>query len=314
MITRSWQGWINLLSRTEGAEPLAACRIMAGIGVMSSLAIIIPSGVINILWTREGLVWYASEHAWLVNLLGEPSPAKVWTLVGITMVAGCGLLVGFFTRVCALLSLILFLNLIHINPSDGSAYDSVLTNQLFLLVFAGSGATWSVDCRRRTGKWSSLDPVPAWPRYIMIFQLVLIYFSTGLQKVSADWIPGGDLSAVYYILQDPFWRRFDVTELTARWYPLTQFGTLVTWLWEVTAPLLLLAFYFRATRNRKSLLRGLFNKVDFRLWWAVIGITFHVCIHLLMRVGPFSWITLSYYPALWSAREWRRRKRQKDAK
>ena len=27
---------------------------------------------------------------------------------------------------------------------------------------------------------------------------------------------------------------------------------------------------------------------------------------LFMRVGPFSWIILSYYPALWSAREYRR--------
>ncbi|MEM9478300.1 MAG: HTTM domain-containing protein [Verrucomicrobiota bacterium] len=308
-----WPSVVSLSSRQETAKPLAACRIMAGIGVVASVLLVMPTGVLEVLWTSGGYR-ELGKSPWLVSFLGGPTAGTVWTLAILTFIAGCGLLFGVFTRTSALLSLLLFLSLTQINPHDGSAYDSVLTNQLFLLVFAGSGATWSIDCRRRTGKWSSLDPVPAWPRYVMIFQLVLIYFSTGLQKISADWIPGGDLSALYYILQDPFWRRFDVTELAAQWYPLTQFGTLVTWLWEVTAPLLLLAFYFRATRNRKGRLRWLFNKTDFRLWWAIIGIAFHFGIHLLMRVGPFSWITLSYYPALWSAREWRKRKPRKDAK
>ena len=49
-----WSRWEALLSKREGAEPLAACRIMAGIGVIASVALVIPSGVINVLWTDGG--------------------------------------------------------------------------------------------------------------------------------------------------------------------------------------------------------------------------------------------------------------------
>ena len=61
--------------------------------------------------------------------------------------------------------------------------DRLLTNALWLLVLSRSTATLSLDCRLRTGQWVSSVLVPAWPRYLALYQLVLVYGTTGLQKL-----------------------------------------------------------------------------------------------------------------------------------
>lgn len=305
-----WDRWLRLLAVREGAEPLAACRIMAGIGLTASVLFVLANGMIGVLWVNAEFGGYRDlgHGPWLVRILGGPNPVTVWILSILTVLAGIALTFGLRTRLAAAMGLILFNTLIRLNFHDGSAYDSLLTNQLFLLIWAGSGETWSLDCRLRQGSWSASTLVAAWPRYLMILQLVLCYTSTGLQKVTNHWLPGGDLSAVYYVLQDPFWRRWELTPWLGHVFPLTEIGTAMTWWFEVLTPLLLLAFYYRATRERPGRLRKAFNRWDFRLWYAIVGISFHVILHVTMRIGPFSWIILSYYPALWSAREWARRK------
>jgi len=47
-----------------------------------------------------------------------------------------------------------------------------------------------------------------------------------------------------------------------------------------------------------------------RWWYAFIGVGVHVSIWAMMNLGPFSWITMTYYLCLWHhdeyARLWRR--------
>ncbi len=287
-----WQRWLGFLAIRETGEPLARCRILCGIGLIASVSFVLPSGVIDVLWTSDGY-------------RGGPAPMRVWSLAFATLVAGLCLTVGLFTRMAALASLLLFNGLIHLNPHDGSAYDSLLTNQLFLLIWSGAGATFSLDARRRHGRWKTDATVSAWPRHVMILQLVLCYWSTGLQKISGHWLPGGDLSAVYYTLQDPFWQRWDLTPGLRVAYPITQLATAFTWWFEVLSPVLLLALYLRETPNRSSRrlgLRPIFQRFDYRTCFVLWGLLLHLGIHLFMRVGPFSWIILSYYPALWMGR------------
>ena len=118
-------------------------------------------------------------------------------------------------------------------------------------------------------------------------------------------MPGGDLSALYYILQQPSWQRTDLSGL-AHVYPLTQLATLGTWVFEVGAPVLLLALWFRATRDRPGRLRHAFNRHDVRLWWLAAGAAMHVGIMLTMSVGTFSLVCLAAYPCFFHADELRR--------
>jgi hypothetical protein len=47
--------------------------------------------------------------------------------------------------------------------------------------------------------------------------------------------------------------------------------------------------------------------VNFRRLFVVIGVMIHLGILLFLEVGPFSWITLSFYLCLYHPDEWKRR-------
>ncbi len=300
-----WFRWVRLLETVEPAESLALCRIMAGIGLMASVSFAWHHETWRLLWldAAEGGYRTLAELPWLIRLAGGARPGVVPPMMVLAGLCGLALLLGWRARWSAAVGLVLFNSLIRINPHDGSAYDSLLTNQLFLLAWAHSAGTWSLEARLRHGSWGPLTLVPAWPRWVMIVQLVLCYASTGMQKLGATWLPGGELSAVHYILQDPFWRRFDLD----LWLPgclwLTRLATAATWWFEVLAPLLLVALWLRATPKRPGFWRALCHRFDPRVAFAVFGILFHLGLHLLMRIGPFSWIIVSYYPALWAGSE-----------
>jgi len=135
---------------------------------------------------------------------------------------------------------------------------------------------------------------------------MLMYTSTGLQKVSTHWIPFGDLGALYYIMQQPSWVRVEIPGL-ASVYPLTQLATLATWVFEVFfGPLLLITLWGRSSREQAGPLRRLLIRWRFRDLFAVSGALMHLGIFVLMQVGPFSIVSLSMYPALWHADEVRR--------
>jgi hypothetical protein len=229
----------------------------------------------------------------------------VWGTWTVAVAAGLALVLGVGGRLPAVAAWITYPALVDLNGDAVGGYDLVFGNAFWLLVLARSTATLSLDCRLRTGRWTSDEPVPAWPRYLAVFQLVLIYWSTGMHKLSRTWVPGGDASALYYTLQQPTWQRFDMSWL-AHVYPLTQAATVTAWLWEVSAPLLLLALWYRRTADRPGRLRALFNLVNYRRWWVLMGLGMHLGVLVLMEVGPFSPLMLSFYACLYRPEEWRR--------
>jgi hypothetical protein len=85
---------------------------------------------------------------------------------------------------------------------------------------------------------------------------------------------------------------------TAHLYPLTQIATAVTWWWETLAPLLLVVYWLRYTADRGGRLRNFVLRYDPRLLFAAVGVTLHLTILATVNVGPFSWVSLSYYLCL----------------
>lgn len=294
-----WGRWVALLSRREDGRTLALVRIAVGLCALYTVGSEAVSGMVPVLWMdrADGGYQSLSKTWWLVDALGGPTPGVVWGLVAASMLASAALTVGLFSRLSALVALQTLLALTWLNTSAGGSYDDLTTNALWLLVLADSDATWSVRARLRGGRWTSDALVSAWPRYLFVFQLIVMYASTAAQKLSAYWTPGGDFSALYYILQQPTWQRVDMRWI-GRFYPLTQLATASTWFWELSAPLLGLAYHYRDTRDRPGRLRALFNRLDFRACYALFGAMLHLGIYASMEVGPFSFITLSYYLAM----------------
>jgi len=303
---RAWSRIVAFLDRREPGEALAAYRVLLGLNVLWAVSSVWAPGLVPVLWLQPedgGMRPLQDGGSWLVGALGGPTPEVVWALVVGTVVASVFLVLGVASRLMALLCLQGFLAVAWINGHAGGSYDNLLTNALWLLVLARSDATASLTCRVRTGAWRQATQVPAWPRWLVALQLVVMYTSTGLQKVSASWVPGGDSSALYYILQQPSWARGDFS-WTAHVFPLTQAATLSVWIFEVGAPILLLFLWFRHTRDRPGRLRAACNRLDARSLFVAYGALMHIGIHVTMAVGPFSTVCLAMYACLFSGEEW----------
>lgn len=291
-VARAWRAWVALMDTREPATPLALCRIAIGLVIVGHLTHMMVTGA-------DALVWLDAAHGGLRVLDGGPllrplggaTPFNLRALETVATVSGLALSAGAFTRVAAVLAWLSWRVLANLNGHAGGSYDEVVTNTLFLLMLSGAGNALSVDAYRRGARSDAL----AWPRWVGVGQIVVVYWSTGLQKVSAGWIPGGPMDALWYILQQPSWHRVDMAWL-APLFPLTQAATLGTWLFEMTPPLLLLSFWFRRTRTRGGYLRAQFNRIDFRFWYLAVGVVLHVSIEAALEVGPFSFAMLSLYP------------------
>ena len=303
-----WARFTRAMAHREPATPLALFRIaVASIVLLSLLHMALTDVIEPILFGLDhGGVLPLKPSSPLWALLGRrATPELVLPLFWGTVAGSAALAVGLGGRLTALLVLQGCIALFAINGAAGGGHDKLLTNALWLLVLAPSTATLSLDARLRTGSWVSDRPVAAWARYLAIVQICLVYGTTGIQKLGAEWMPWGGWSALYYSLLLPSWARFDMTWIA--WvYPLTQAATAATWLWEATFPLLLVCFWHRATRTRGGRLRQLSNRLDLRSAYVLMGVFVHVGIWATMNVGPFSWASLAYYLCLYHHDEWAR--------
>ena len=311
---RSWASWLGILGRREAGLSVALFRIVTAVGLIYNLVPTMARGLVEVLWTDARYGGYRSlsgAGSWLVTLLGGPTPEVVWSLVWITLAAGIALLVGVGGRVggrlIALVGLQGMLAISMINGDAKGSYDALQCDALWLLVLCDGTATLSLDAWRRERRWVSDLTVAAWPRYLVIVQLCTLYASTGLHKVSAFWTPMGGYTALYYILLQPTWHRWSMYWIA--WvFPLTQILTALTWIWEVSFPLVGLYLYLRQRPGEGGRLRRLLTRWDLRTPYVVFGLSMHLMIFILMEVGPFSFIALAFYPCLYRpdelARAW----------
>ena len=305
---RALRGWLD---RKEVGTSLALFRIATGLVVLYTL--------VPMRWLDVDVLVYADAAAGgyrvtqssnpLVWLAGGATAAGVVRLCWAGIAAATLLTLGLGGRVTAFVTLQLLIALFRLNGDAGGGHDRFMTNALWLLVLGDATATLSLDCRRRTGAWTSAALVSAWPRYLAVYQLVVVYTTTGLQKVGVDWMPWGDWAALYKALLLPSWRRIDMSWI-GPFYPLLQLGTVTTQIFEIGAWVWILAAWYRHTRTRPGRLRAWSNRHDLRALWALLGLGLHLAIHAFMNVGPFSWISLSFYVNLWHPDEWAARWRR----
>lgn len=296
---RRWAAVVAWTSHREAGTSLALFRMLVAAVVLYSLLSVASAGLVDALWVDRahgGMQRIRGNP--LLRLIGGATPGNVWLLFGVALGSALALGTGLLGRASAFLLLQSYYALYTTNGLATGGYDMLISNALWLLVLGDSTATLSLDCRRRHGAWTSDDPVLAWPRHALIWQLVLLYFFTGVQKVSAPWTPGGGYTALYYVAHDPTWLRF--ASFWSDWmlFP-SQVATAVTWHWEHSAILLPIVYHYRNTSERPGRVRAAVNRFDLRKPWAAVGVGMHVGILLLLNVGPFSLISLAYYVCLW---------------
>lgn len=308
-----WNAFVAFSSEREGPECLGVIRILVGLVAAYAMAEMLVTGMLDVVWVGRsaaggGGAFTLEGGPWLIRLLGGPTHNVMVSLAVTAMVGSLALALGVGGRWPTLITLHAFAAVTRLNTQASGGYDPLLTNAMWLLFLGNASTGLSVDAWIRARK-SATAETTAQPRTVLaivrrlfIFQILLVYGMTGLQKLSPVWTPAGGYSALYWVFQEPTWRRYDM-RWTARFYPITQIGTAITWHWETGAFGMFIYYWLRVTRERGGRLRRWANRFDLRIPYLMVGVALHMGILLLLDVGHFSFASLAYYPAFFRSEE-----------
>ena len=304
-MTRAWRAWVALWDRREDATALALVRIGVAAVLLYDLAMVWHLGLIDALWAAPPDGYAHPYDGWATRWLGRGPDAAyaLWLAATVSLAA---IAAGALTPIACAVFVLVSAQLGHLGADGDRGLEMMLLLAVGILACSRCNARWSIDALvlRRLGRPIARD-APAWPRYLLMAQLVWIYFSGGTNKSGAEWGPLGGFAALGNILSDPHFARFDPSWLTAA-HPLTRLLTAATMAFELTAPIYLLLHYHAATPDRGGRLRRLGARLRLRWIWLAVGATFHLGIALTMTMGIFPWGMLALYPALLLPRDLRR--------
>jgi hypothetical protein len=294
------------MAHKEPATPLGIFRILVALVLMWDLMDIALTGAMEFMWFPPASGGFQKpQGGWLWAKIGGPNADNIRLVFGVAVINCLLMIIGFGSRLAALINIQCAMALFGLHPGSGGGHDRLITNALWIVVLSPADTTLSLWSRLKSGNWVNNKHVAAWPRYLAIYQVVLMYTCTGIQKLGAEWWPMGNYLAIYYALLIPYWARADWIGIVSETVWLTQIASAMTWLWESTWWLVLVNFYYRKTHEKGGYLRGLFLKYDVRRVYLIIGLGVHVGIAIAMNLGPFSAITLSYYVCCIHHDEWR---------
>jgi hypothetical protein len=279
--------WVVFWDRREAPASLAVTRILLAMVVLSDLLIAKLQGAVPDLWVPPPTGMGETPEP--SSLLAIPAaPLLLWAT---GVIAAFLLMVGALHRIAGAALTLALVMLPRFQPT-GDGVDVLLRTVVPILALSSASACWSVDAwiGRRRGK-PPPDEVPAWPRYLLMLQLLWVYSSSAQCRDDAAWWPWGGFSAIGHVLEDPHFARFSPVLLTG-FYPLTQLATIATMVFELGAPFMLL--WTLREPVRQSQLTGLARRLPWM--WMVLGASLHLGIALTMTIGIFPFAMLALYP------------------
>ncbi len=284
MIRRAWRAWVELMDRREPATALACVRIGVALVLLSDYAQIYAYDLVEPLFASPPVGFAATD-------------ATVWCHVA--TVALVALALGAGTRIACVAYVFASSKLAIAIPEADRGIDLILRIVIAILALSQCHAKWSVDAwiRKRLGRpFAAL--VPAWPRYLLLLQVVWIYFSGGTNKGGSTWGPQGGFLALAYTLTAPHLGRFDPAWVDTV-LPLTRVATAATMAFELGAPLYLLFYYYAKTADRPGRLRAWCNRNHLRWIWIGLALCFSCGIAFGLRLGIFPYGMMALYPVLY---------------
>jgi hypothetical protein len=297
-LTRWGRAWIALWDRREPPTALAAVRIAIAVVLLYDYLVVWRLGLIEPLWAAapDGYATGGGD-GWATRWLGDGA-GSARALWWISVIGLCAVATGTLTRAACVAVVLVSAQLAQRAPDADRGIDGLIRIVLLVLALSRSHAVWSVDAwvLRRLGRPPPAE-VPAWPRYLLLLQLLWVYFSGGHNKYGAEWGPAGGFTALANALADPHFARFQ-PGWVGPILPLTRVATAVTMLFELGAPLMLLLTYYAATADRPGRLRRWCNRLRLRWLWIGAGVMFHLGIALTLRLGIFPSAMLALYPVL----------------
>lgn len=216
-----------------------------------------PSGVLGPVAPAHG--------AWRWSLLDLGRSDLLLGAVYVALVSGAiSLVVGWHTRVAAVVVFVTLISLTRSNPYVFNAGDALLRLLAFYVMLAPSGAEWSLDRRRAGGP---APAVPAWPLRLLQIQVSVMYAGAAVAKLGGP--PWRDGTAASYAARLPDLERFGVGDLLGRSRLAAELATYGTVAIEGGLAVLI---WWRRTR-----------------WFALAaGVLLHLSIDASIRIGFFT--------------------------
>jgi hypothetical protein len=196
-------------------------------------------------------------------------------LIVLQLAAAFCLLIGYRTQLVAIVSWALLCSLQARNPVVLHGGDTALRLLLFWGIFLPLGSCWSVDVnQRRIRFWASGRAVFNLAGLGLLFQTVLIYWSTAVLKSGNEWTRDG--TAVYFALSvDQFVRQPGLILL--QFPELCRGLTFYAWWLEILGPFFV--FMPWKTAQIRILIVAAF--------WAL-----HAGFGVCLRLGPFPFVMM----------------------
>lgn len=244
-------------------------------------------GALAILW---GL-WLLPMRDGLLDANGvtptQPSTAHTWglfavwntngaMLIGIVVLvlAAFALLVGWHSRLAAILVFILIMSFERRIPLAFNSGDALVRIEALLIAISPCGAALSLDQRRTTGSFWSAQTRPNWPIRLLQVQLSIIYIAAAQVKLSGEpWLHG---TAVSYVLRLEDMQRVIAPE----WFATNALAmNMLTWgTIAVELAVGILVWFPR-----------------FRPWVLAAGVLMHLLIDAYVQIGIFSYAMFVMY-------------------
>jgi hypothetical protein len=266
--------WERFWFEPEATSTLAVIRIVFGVLVLAWTISLAPD--LAAFFSRTGVLPSFPEHQGLWGVLAVfKSDLAVQLLFAAMLVASIALIIGYQTRLAAVLVFVGVLSFERRNPFVFNTGDGLIRLMAFYLMLAPTGAALSVDRWRRARDrfWEFPFRAP-WVLRFMQIQLSIIYLTAVWSKVQGTTWNNG--TAVSYAM-----RLSDVTRFpppaflthSALISNLMTYGTLAV---EASLPILVW--------NRRL-----------RPYALLAGAFLHLGIEFSIRVGFFSMAMLTLY-------------------
>lgn len=196
-------------------------------------------------------------------------------LLGLEALAALALILGWRSRLAAVVCFVLQISLLNRNALVLIGGDILLACLLFWSMFLPLGARWSVDASLSKAAPPQDNQHLSWASAGLLLQAMSVYFFSAILKSGAEWVPDG--SAVYYALQlDMYATPFAVW--LRQYQDLLTVLTYFVWFLELLGPLLVFSPLF--SRPLRFLLMLLFMGM-------------HLGFFLCLQLGPFPFISLT---------------------
>ncbi|MBI1269048.1 hypothetical protein GC174_01300 [bacterium] len=181
--------------------PVAAFRILFGLLLLQHCLFIYPD-LYN---------WYGAKSITLaetvdlnniyvcLNLFNFFPGNDLWLTViySVYVLAALALTLGYRSRIASILIYLIFVSLYHRNPYLLNSGDTLVRVMSFWMIFAPTGAAWSLDHRRKVKKYGFefSELTPSWGLRCLQLQFCCVYFHAVITKLPGwVWVNG---TAVY---------------------------------------------------------------------------------------------------------------------